>query len=77
MTRRDRIVAIVKSAAKSDLPADSESLFDAGVVDSFALVDVIGGLEQEFGLKIPDADVNPRKFESIERIEAYLAQHGV
>jgi acyl carrier protein len=77
MTRRDRIVAIVKSAAKSDLPADSESLFDAGVVDSFALVDVIGGLEQEFGLKIPDADVTPRKFESIERIEAYLAQHGV
>jgi acyl carrier protein len=76
MSRRDKIVAIIQSAAKADLPGDDESLFDAGTVDSFALVDVIGGLEQEFGVKIPDADVNPRKFESIERIEEYLAGRG-
>ena len=38
---------------------------------------MIAGLEKEFGLKIPDSDVNPRKFESVERIEAYLASRGV
>ena len=29
-------------------------------------------LEQEFGLTIPDADLSPRRFESIARIEHYL-----
>ena len=76
MSRRDKVAAIIQSVAKADLPGDDESLFDAGTVDSFALVDMVAGLEKEFGLKIPDSDVNPRKFESVERIEAYLASRG-
>jgi acyl carrier protein len=33
---------------------------------------MVSALEREFSLKIPDFDLNPRKFESVERIEAYL-----
>jgi acyl carrier protein len=29
-------------------------------------------LEREFKIKIPDSDLNPRKFESIVRIESYV-----
>lgn len=53
-----------------------ESLFDSGVLDSFGLQDMVSELEKVFGLKIPDSDLTPRKFESIERIEAYLGEHG-
>jgi acyl carrier protein len=33
-------------------------------------------LEKAFGLKIPDSDLTPRKFDSVERIEQYLEEHG-
>lgn len=73
MDRRARISAILRKVAKNeDLPAPDASLFEAGYLDSFGLPDLVAALEKEFGLTIPDADLSPRKFESIERIEAYL-----
>ncbi|MGA2184377.1 MAG: acyl carrier protein [Bryobacteraceae bacterium] len=56
-----------------DLPAAEESLFEGGYLDSFALPEVITALEKEFSVKIPDSDLNPRKFETIAKIEQYLA----
>jgi D-alanine--poly(phosphoribitol) ligase subunit 2 len=52
-----------------------ESLFDSGVLDSFALTDVIGEVEKEFGIKVPDSDLTPRKFNSIARIVSYIDSH--
>lgn len=73
MDNRARIVAILKIVSKNPaVPEDGESLFDSGYLDSFALPDVVGELEREFGIKIPDSDLNPRKFESVARIESYI-----
>ncbi len=73
MDRQTRIIKIIQSAAQKDVtPAPDESLFDSGLLDSFALADVVSAIEKEFSIKIPDADLNPRKFDSIERIEQYL-----
>ena len=73
MDNKDRIIAILKNVAKKpDVPAADESLFDSGYLDSFALPDMVGELEREFSIKIPDSDLNPRKFESIARIQSYL-----
>ena len=73
MDNRERIVAILKNVAKkSQVPDADESLFDSGYLDSFALPDMVGELEREFGIKIPDSDLHPRKFESIARIESYI-----
>jgi acyl carrier protein len=73
MDNRERIIAIVKNVSKkSPVPDAEESLFDSGFLDSFALPDVVSELEREFQIKIPDSDLNPRKFESIARIENYV-----
>ena len=73
MDKRNRIVNILQQVTKKKVnPAADESLFDSGLLDSFALPDVLSALEKEFVIKIPDSDLNPRKFDSIERIEAYL-----
>ena len=53
-------------------PDPDESLFDSGLLDSFALPDVLSALEKTFSIKIPDSDLNPRKFDSISRIESYI-----
>jgi len=66
------MVIVRNVSKKAVLPDAEESLFDSGFLDSFALPDMVSELEREFKIKIPDSDLNPRKFESIARIEAYL-----
>lgn len=73
MDRREKIIEILQQVSKKSMnPAPDESLFDSGLLDSFALPDVVSALEDAFSVKIPDSDLNPRKFDSIERIESYL-----
>jgi len=43
------------------------------LLDSFALTDFVGGLEEEFGVSIPDSDLSARKFDTISKVESYLA----
>jgi acyl carrier protein len=71
---RSRLRTVVEAVAKKSVPEDEEeSLFESGLMDSFALPDLVSAIETEFNVKIPDSDLNPRKFDSIARIDAYLA----
>lgn len=73
MDNKERILTIVRKVSNNTaLPGPDESLFDSGFLDSFALPDLVTELEREYGLKIPDSDLNPRKFESISKIQAYI-----
>jgi acyl carrier protein len=73
MNKRNKITDIVRKVSnKNAAPDPGESLFDSGYLDSFALTDMVADLEREFGIKIPDSDLNPRRFDSIERIESYI-----
>ena len=75
MSRQEKIIEIVKRISKSDVAPDpEESLFDSGYLDSFALTDMVGELEHEFDIAIPDSDLTPRKFDSLVRIESYVAR---
>ena len=72
---RERLRAVVEKVAEKRVPQDpDESLFESGLLDSFMLPDLVGAIEEEFAIKIPDSDLNPRKFDSLSRIEAYLAR---
>lgn len=73
MDRRSKLIEILKSVTKKEVNiGPEESLFESGILDSFALPDLVSALEQEFSIQIPDSDLNPRKFDSIQRIEEYL-----
>ncbi|HVO98026.1 MAG TPA: phosphopantetheine-binding protein [Bryobacteraceae bacterium] len=73
---RDRLLKVLQKVTSQPLNiGDEDSLFESGLLDSFALPDLVNGLEQEFSIKVPDSDLNPRKFDSIARIEAYLSEH--
>jgi acyl carrier protein len=75
MSRQEKIIEIVKRVSKSDVAPDpEESLFDSGYLDSFALTDMVGELEREFDIAIPDSDLTPRRFDSLERNESYVAR---
>jgi len=77
MTTRERVLAVVQKVAQKPIPPDpEESLFDSGVLDSFGLPDMVSALEKEFGVRVPDADLNPRKFDSLARIENYVTSRA-
>ena len=74
MDERQQVLAgLIRAASNKDVnPEVDESLFDSGVLDSFALADLVSAIEKEFHISIPDSDLSPKKFESIARIERYL-----
>lgn len=72
---REKIIDVLKKYTRDGaVPADEESLFEGGYLDSFALTDVVAEIERQFSIKIPDSDLNPRKFESIHRIQTYVGE---
>ncbi|MGA3201150.1 MAG: acyl carrier protein [Bryobacteraceae bacterium] len=74
---RDRLLKVLRQVTTQPLNiGDEDSLFESGLLDSFALPDLVSGLEEEFSFKVPDSDLHPRKFDSIARIESYLSEHA-
>jgi acyl carrier protein len=74
MSDQDQIHAILRQVAGKPIdPSPDESLFESGLLDSFTLTDLVGVLEREFKIQIPDSDLTPRKFDTVARIEAYVA----
>ena len=73
MIDQKKIVEVLRRVAEKPIdPSPEESLFESGLLDSFALADFVAALEKEFKVRIPDSDMTPRKFDTVERIEAYL-----
>ena len=61
------------SSNGTDQPDSADDLFELGVLDSFALVDFVTVLEQHCGIKVPDPDITPANFRTIDTIERYVS----
>ncbi len=73
MSIRETVQTQIAALAKAPVPADPDtSLFESGVIDSWGVMELVGQLEEELGVKVPDADMIPRKFETVNRIVAYF-----
>ena len=73
MNAQTRIVETLRQIAGRPIdPSPDESLFESGLLDSFSLADLVTALEKEFSVRIPDADLKPRKFDTVARIETYI-----
>ncbi|MGD0890443.1 MAG: phosphopantetheine-binding protein [Terracidiphilus sp.] len=69
-----RILKVLRQVTGKEIsPGADDSLFVSGLLDSFALTDFVSGLEEEFGVSVPDSDLSARKFDTISKVEAYLA----
>ncbi len=52
--------------------SDTESLLEAGLIDSTGILELVAFLEESFKVEIADADLVPDNFDSIEAITAYV-----
>ncbi|MCB1426823.1 MAG: acyl carrier protein [Notoacmeibacter sp.] len=53
------------------LPGDL-SLIESDMVDSTGILELVGFLEEAFGLTVADADIVPANLDSIDRIAAFI-----
>lgn len=52
--------------------SDTESLLEAGLIDSTGILELVAFLEERFKLAIADADLTPTNFDSIDTIVTYI-----
>jgi acyl carrier protein len=57
--------------AKKDI-GDDESLIEAGILDSMAIVKLVAYLEEQFGIELTDEEFDPDNFDSLSAIDALI-----
>jgi len=58
--------------ASPEALSDEASLLDQGLVDSTGVLEIIGFLEDSFGVKVADDEMIPDNLDSIARIAAFV-----
>jgi len=68
---REKLVAFLNSVAKPGcsvgiIDDDNTNLVQSGVIDSFAIIQIILYLEQDYGLDLPALGIDPADLVSID-----------
>ncbi|NLT07191.1 MAG: acyl carrier protein [Solirubrobacterales bacterium] len=68
-----RIVELIADVLQVEVPTPETDLIDAGLIDSLALVSLIGEIEHEFAFLLPLDDFDLDRFRTAEQIAAFVA----
>jgi acyl carrier protein len=68
---RDFIKQRFPLASSKDLTQDL-SLLDSGIVDSLGILDLVGFIEEQFGVEAQDDDLVPENFDSIAALTRFV-----
>ncbi len=66
------VAALLVSGGHAAPVRRDESLFLSGKLDSLAAAELLGTLEQDFGINVSDLDFDVREIDTVERIEALV-----
>lgn len=72
---RELLVRVTGSVEVTDLDGGRD-LFGAGVLDSFGIIAVIGALEDDLGIVVPDDELVPDNFWSLDALAALVVRLG-
>ena len=51
---------------------DDDPFFDMGIIDSTGVLEVVGFIEEEFGVEVEDRELVPENFETVNKLAAYI-----
>jgi acyl carrier protein len=49
-----------------------DNLLTKGIVDSHGVMELVGFLEERYGISVDDADLTPENFESLNSIQGFV-----
>ena len=73
---RERVAAIFAGALHLEVPSFDTDLFESGVLDSLAFVELLLQLEREFGVTTSVDDLDVETFKSITNIAEFVRARG-
>jgi D-alanine--poly(phosphoribitol) ligase subunit 2 len=73
----DRVAWIFETALHLEVASAETDLFETGVLDSLAFVELLVQLEREFGVTAAVEDLEVDTFRTIERIAAFVGARVV
>ena len=53
---------------------DDMSFMDNGIVDSTGMLEIVGYLENQFGIRVEDEELVPENMDSMKRIAAFITR---
>lgn len=71
---RDYIHENLLFASNNATLANDDSLLEKGIIDSTGVLELIFFLEQQFGIKVHDAELIPENFDSLNNIVRFVQQ---
>ena len=57
-----------------DALREDDLLFEGGIIDSAGAMALIAFLEEEYGIQVPDQDLFPTNFATVEKIAGYVTR---
>lgn len=71
---KEDIKNYILEASLSDVEEveDTDLIFENGLLDSMGLLFLIEFLDENFGVKVSDEELNPKNFESINNIVSFV-----
>lgn len=72
---RDFIVRTFFLTGEATL-ADDDLLLEQGIIDSTGVLEILGFIEERFGIGVDDAEILPENLGSIARITAFVERRG-
>ena len=72
----DQIAAFFSERLHLNISSPAEDLFETGVLDSLAFVDLLMHLEQQFDIRISTDEMEPDNFSSVAKIAGLVAAHN-
>jgi D-alanine--poly(phosphoribitol) ligase subunit 2 len=73
---RERVAAIFADALHLEVPSHDTDLFESGVLDSLAFVELLLQLEREFGVTTSVDDLDVATFQTIASIADFIHARG-
>lgn len=71
---KNKIKIFLEKETQKQITSDSENLISANVIDSFAMMKLIGFVETEFGVKADMEELSPDNFNSINMISEMITK---
>jgi acyl carrier protein len=68
----DRVRRLFVDALNVEVASDDLDLIESGTLDSLALVELLFGLEREFGISIALEELDIDSFRTVERIAGFV-----
>ena len=67
------IIRMLSLEVDADEIGDEDELFGGGLgINSMATIEIIVGLEEEFGIEVPDEDLRVELFDSVQTMADYV-----